>query len=144
PAGAGFLRIVTSGLRRTRCAIPARRRPDTPHQIAAEGAGHPCPDSLRRVGSGRGREGAAPASADVRDRTTASSRAGSRWPPIGGPERAPTSLGRMTNSRAEAAYRRSVAAFRNPTLELLHGRQAPFVVTALSMVFTADRPAVTI
>lgn len=50
----------------------------------------------------------------------------------------------MTNSRAEAAYRRSVAAFRNPTLELLHGRQAPFVVTALSMVFTADRPAVTI
>ncbi|GAB3820886.1 hypothetical protein GCM10028820_27900 [Tessaracoccus terricola] len=50
----------------------------------------------------------------------------------------------MTNSRAEAAYRRSVAAFRNPTLDLLHGRQAPFVVTALSIVFTPDRPAVAI
>lgn len=50
----------------------------------------------------------------------------------------------MTNSRAEAAYRRSLLAFRNPTLDLLHGRQAPFVVAALSIVFTADRPAVAI
>lgn len=48
----------------------------------------------------------------------------------------------MTNSRAAAAYRRSVAAFRNPTLDLIHGRHAPFVVAALSLVFTADRPAV--
>lgn len=50
----------------------------------------------------------------------------------------------MTTSRAEAAYRRAVAAFRNPTLELLHGRHAPFVVAALSLVFTSDRPTVTI
>lgn len=50
----------------------------------------------------------------------------------------------MTNSRAEAAYRRSLAAFRNPTLDLLHGRQAPFVVAALSVVFTVDRPTVAV
>ncbi|MCR2826452.1 DUF3375 domain-containing protein, partial [Microbacterium sp. zg.Y909] len=45
----------------------------------------------------------------------------------------------MSNTRAEAAYQRSVAAFRNPTLDLLHGRHAPFVVAVLSIVFTADR-----
>lgn len=45
----------------------------------------------------------------------------------------------MRRSRAEAAYRRSASAFRNPLLGLLHGRQAPFVVAALSMVFTPDR-----
>lgn len=50
----------------------------------------------------------------------------------------------MSTSRAESAYRRAVAAFRNPTLDLLHGRYAPFVVAALSQVFTADRPAVAI
>ncbi|MBL3686561.1 DUF3375 domain-containing protein [Leucobacter zeae] len=48
------------------------------------------------------------------------------------------------NSRAEAAYRRSIAAFKNPTLDLLHGRYAPFVVATLSLVFTADRPAVAV
>ncbi|GAA2184146.1 DUF3375 domain-containing protein [Brooklawnia cerclae] len=50
----------------------------------------------------------------------------------------------MTNTRAEAAYRRSVTAFKNPTLELLHGRYAPLVVAVLSIVFTADRPAVAV
>jgi len=50
----------------------------------------------------------------------------------------------MTSSRSEAAYQRAAAAFRNPTLDLLHGRFAPFVVTALSLVFTADRPAVSV
>ncbi|HMR49136.1 MAG TPA: DUF3375 domain-containing protein [Arachnia sp.] len=48
----------------------------------------------------------------------------------------------MTNTRIEAAYRRSSAAFKNPTLDLLHGRYAPFVVAVLSLVFTADRPTV--
>ena len=50
----------------------------------------------------------------------------------------------MTNSRAEAAYHRAVAAFKNPTLDLLHGRHAPFVVAALSIVFVKDRPVVPI
>jgi len=50
----------------------------------------------------------------------------------------------MSNTRAEVAYQRSVAAFRNPTLDLLHGRHAPFVVAVLSIVFTPDRPAVAI
>lgn len=50
----------------------------------------------------------------------------------------------MSNTRAETAYQRSVAAFRNPTLDLLHGRHAPFVVAMLSIVFTADRPAVAV
>ena len=50
----------------------------------------------------------------------------------------------MSGTRAEAAYRRSVVAFRNPMLELLHGRHAPFVVAMLSMVFTPDRSAVAV
>lgn len=50
----------------------------------------------------------------------------------------------MGNTRAEAAYLRSLAAFRTPTLDLLHGRYAPFVVAALSIVFTVDRPSVEI
>ncbi|MDL9981506.1 DUF3375 domain-containing protein [Microbacterium candidum] len=50
----------------------------------------------------------------------------------------------MTNSRAEAAYHRSLAAFRTPTLDLLHGYHAPFVVAVLSIVFTVDRPAVAV
>lgn len=48
----------------------------------------------------------------------------------------------MTNPRAEAAYHRASAAFRNPTLDLLHGRYAPFVVAVLTLVFTPDRPTV--
>ena len=48
----------------------------------------------------------------------------------------------MTSSRAEAAYQRSLAAFKNPTLDMLHGRYAPFVVAVLSLVFTPDRQAV--
>ncbi|PPG52494.1 MULTISPECIES: DUF3375 domain-containing protein [unclassified Rathayibacter] len=50
----------------------------------------------------------------------------------------------MSNSRAEAAYLRSLGAFRTPTLDLLHGRYAPFVVAALSLVFTVDRQAVAV
>ncbi|WP_291054907.1 DUF3375 domain-containing protein [Herbiconiux sp.] len=50
----------------------------------------------------------------------------------------------MTGSRAEAAYSRAVTAFTTPTLDLLHGRFAPFVVAALSIVFTADRASVAI
>ncbi|AGP30417.1 DUF3375 domain-containing protein [Corynebacterium terpenotabidum] len=48
----------------------------------------------------------------------------------------------MMNTRAHSAYRQAVGAFRNPTLELLHGRYAPFVVATLSLLFTADRPSV--
>ena len=50
----------------------------------------------------------------------------------------------MSNTPAEAAYRRSVAAFKSPTLDLLHGRSAPFVVAVLSLVFTVDRPVVAV
>jgi hypothetical protein len=50
----------------------------------------------------------------------------------------------MGSTRAEAAYVRALAAFRTPTLDLLHGRHAPFVVAVLSVVFTVDRPAVEI
>ncbi|QDZ13591.1 DUF3375 domain-containing protein [Humibacter ginsenosidimutans] len=50
----------------------------------------------------------------------------------------------MSNTRAEAAYLRSLAAFRTPTLDLLHGRYAPFVVAVLSIVFTVDRPTVAV
>lgn len=50
----------------------------------------------------------------------------------------------MSKTRAEAAYQRSVAAFRNPTLDLLHGRHAPFVVAVLSLAFTPERPAVAV
>lgn len=50
----------------------------------------------------------------------------------------------MTASRAEAAYSRAAAAFRTPTLDLLHGRFAPFVVATLSILFTADRASVPI
>nr|WP_201469805.1 DUF3375 domain-containing protein [Microbacterium hydrocarbonoxydans] len=48
----------------------------------------------------------------------------------------------MTGSRAEAAYSRAVAAFSTPTLDLLHGRFAPFVVASLTILFTADRASV--
>jgi len=50
----------------------------------------------------------------------------------------------VTGSRAEAAYSRAVAAFSTPTLDLLHGRFAPFVVASLTMLFTADRASVPI
>jgi len=50
----------------------------------------------------------------------------------------------MTNPRTHAAYHRATVAFSNPTLDLLHGRYAPFVVAALSLVFTADRPTVSV
>jgi hypothetical protein len=58
--------------------------------------------------------------------------------------RTPGTVDLMGNTRAEAAYLRALAAFRTPTLDLLHGRFAPFVVAALSLVFTVDRPAVEI
>lgn len=48
----------------------------------------------------------------------------------------------MPNTRAEAAYLRSVTAFKDPTLRLLHGRYAQFVIAMLSIMFTVDRPAV--
>ncbi|SEE21900.1 DUF3375 domain-containing protein [Ruania alba] len=50
----------------------------------------------------------------------------------------------MNHSRAAGAYQRAALAFRNPTLDLLHGRYAPFVVATLSLVFTAERTAVAI
>lgn len=56
----------------------------------------------------------------------------------------PDKIDPVTDTRAEAAYSRSLAAFRTPTLDLLHGRFAPFVVAALSILFTADRPSVAI
>lgn len=37
-----------------------------------------------------------------------------------------------------------MAAFKNPTLELLHGRYAPFVVSVLSVMFSAERASVPI
>jgi hypothetical protein len=50
----------------------------------------------------------------------------------------------MSNTRAEAAYQRSLLAFKDPTLDLLHGRFAPFVVAMLSIVFTAERRSVAV
>ncbi|MBP2436210.1 DUF3375 domain-containing protein [Microbacterium amylolyticum] len=50
----------------------------------------------------------------------------------------------MTRTRAEAAYQRALAAFKTPTLDLLHGRYAPFVIAVLSTIFTADRPSVAV
>ncbi|MGO1464570.1 MAG: DUF3375 domain-containing protein [Candidatus Corynebacterium faecigallinarum] len=50
----------------------------------------------------------------------------------------------MPNTRAEGAYQQAVGAFRNPTFELLHGRSAPFVVAALSLIFTPERPTVAV
>lgn len=50
----------------------------------------------------------------------------------------------MTNLQVEAAYQRAVASFRSPILALLHGRYAPFVVSVLSLLFTADRPTIAV
>jgi hypothetical protein len=48
----------------------------------------------------------------------------------------------MSSTRAEAAYQRSVTAFKDPTLRLLHGKYARFVIAMLSVIFTAEHPAV--
>ncbi len=45
-------------------------------------------------------------------------------------------------TRVEGAYQGAVRAFQNPMLDLLHKRHAPLVVSLLSLVFTAERPAV--
>lgn len=50
----------------------------------------------------------------------------------------------MSNLRIEAAYQRAFRDFRDPPLSLLHGRHAPFVVAALSLIFTPDRPTVSV
>lgn len=50
----------------------------------------------------------------------------------------------MPNTRAEAAYLRSMTTFKDPTLRLLHGHFAQFVTAMLSIMFTADRPAVAV
>lgn len=50
----------------------------------------------------------------------------------------------MTNLRIEAAYQRAFRDFRDPPLSLLHGRHAPFVVAALSLIFTPGRPSVAV
>lgn len=56
----------------------------------------------------------------------------------------PVSLKPMSHTRAEASYQRSLLAFKDPTLDLLHGRFAPFVVAMLSVVFTSERPTVAV
>lgn len=48
----------------------------------------------------------------------------------------------MSDTRVEAAYAGALAAFKNPMLDLLHGRFAPFVVAVLSVTFTSERAAV--
>lgn len=48
----------------------------------------------------------------------------------------------MTTATVEGAYQGALNAFKNPMLDLLHGKYAPFVVTMLAMVFTAQRPQV--
>lgn len=50
----------------------------------------------------------------------------------------------MSYSHVEAAFAGSLIAFKNPMLDLLHGRHAPFVVAALSLVFTTERPVVAV
>lgn len=50
----------------------------------------------------------------------------------------------MTTLRAQAAYERAKAAFEGPTLRLLHGHHAPFVVAALSLLLTPERPVVAV
>ncbi len=48
----------------------------------------------------------------------------------------------MSDTRVEAAYAGALAAFKNPMLDLLHGRFAPFVVAVLSVTFTSERASV--
>ncbi|MBU2667249.1 DUF3375 domain-containing protein [Actinoplanes bogorensis] len=50
----------------------------------------------------------------------------------------------MVTREVEGAYQGALRAFHNPMLALLHQTHAPFVVTVLSMVFTAERPAVVV
>lgn len=50
----------------------------------------------------------------------------------------------MTTLRAQAAYERARAAFKGPTLDLLHGHHAPFVVAALSLLLTPERTVVAV
>ncbi|RJO70032.1 DUF3375 domain-containing protein [Nocardia panacis] len=44
----------------------------------------------------------------------------------------------------EGAYQGALRAFKTPMLDLLHQTYAPFVVTMLASMFTADRPTVTV
>ena len=50
----------------------------------------------------------------------------------------------MDTMRIEGAYQRASSAFSGPTLGLLHGRHAPFVVAALGVMFTSERTAVAV
>lgn len=50
----------------------------------------------------------------------------------------------MSYMNAEAAYIRARESFKSPTLALLHGRFAHFVVASLSLLFSADRPVVAV
>ncbi|MFF3226069.1 DUF3375 family protein [Nocardia suismassiliense] len=44
----------------------------------------------------------------------------------------------------EGAYQGALRTFKTPMLDLLHQTYAPFVVTMLASMFTADRPTVTV
>ncbi len=48
----------------------------------------------------------------------------------------------MSAHTVEGAYEGALRAFRNPMLELIHGTYAPFVVTMLALLFTAQRPQI--
>ncbi|MFI0797233.1 DUF3375 domain-containing protein [Micromonospora rubida] len=50
----------------------------------------------------------------------------------------------MATRGVEGAYQGALRAFQNPMLALLHQTHAPFVVTVLAMVFTAERPTVVV
>ncbi len=50
----------------------------------------------------------------------------------------------MMTRGVEGAYQGALRAFRNPMLALLHQTHAPFVVTVLAMVFTAERAGVAV
>ena len=48
----------------------------------------------------------------------------------------------MVTRGVEGAYQGALRTFQNPMLALLHQTHAPFVVTVLATVFTAERPRV--
>ncbi|MEU8178072.1 DUF3375 family protein [Microbispora hainanensis] len=50
----------------------------------------------------------------------------------------------MGTRGVEGAYQGALRAFQNPMLALPHQTHAPFVVTVLAMVFTAERPRVAV
>jgi hypothetical protein len=50
----------------------------------------------------------------------------------------------MATRGVEGAYQGALRAFQNPMLALLHQTHAPFVVTVLALVFTAERPTVAV